>query len=144
MKSVLALFMMTFVLLLAGCQQNSDSADHDTHDMHDMGSNQELYDEVMNVHDEVMPKMNDLHKAKTSLQTRLELPGVNEAEKQEITRKIASIDSASDGMMIWMRQFEPLSDSEVGEDSARAYLEQELEKVKKVRADIQQALQAVE
>ena len=144
MKFILAPFIITFVLLLASCQQNSGDDQHESHDLSERGPNQELYDEVMSVHDEVMPKMNDLHKAKTSLQTRLGLPGVNEFEKQEIGRKIARIDSASEGMMIWMRQFEPLSDSQVGEDSARAYLELELQKVKKVRADIHQALQAVE
>lgn len=139
MKFIPAL--VTCVLFLVGCQQNSGDADHGSHGTGDAGSNQDLYDEVMNVHDEVMPKMNDLHKAKTALQTRLELPGINESERQEISRKIGKIDSASDGMMIWMRQFEPPAGDD---DSARVYLERELEKVQKVKADIHQALQAVE
>ena len=86
-----------------------------------------------------MPKMNDLHKAKTSLQTRLEMPGLGENEKQDLQNKIARIDSASESMMVWMRQFNPIPDS-AGEDKARAYLENELVKVKDVRENILRAL----
>jgi hypothetical protein len=88
-----------------------------------------------------MPKMDDLYKAKTTLQTRLAMPGLGEKEKQDITSKIAQLDSASEGMMAWMRQFEPIADS-VGVDKARAYLEGELVKVRRVRQDILEALQA--
>jgi hypothetical protein len=105
-------------------------------------SNQELYDEVMEIHDEVMPKMDDLYKAKTALTKRLkENPDLNESDKKEIHAKIAQIDSASEGMMVWMRQFDPLPDS-LGEDKAKAYLQSELVKVKKVREDILQALES--
>ena len=128
------------LLLFAACQKNSHDHDHGAAHEVDSSKNQPLYEEVMSVHDEVMPKMNDLHKAKTALKTRLEMPGIGENEKQEITNKIARIDSASEGMMIWMRQFNPIPDS-VGEDKAKAYLESELVKVKKVREDILKALE---
>ncbi|HEY9487346.1 MAG TPA: hypothetical protein VIQ51_03395 [Chryseosolibacter sp.] len=104
---------------------------------------QALYNEVMEVHDEVMPKLNDLYKAKTSLQTRLAMPGLGESEKAEINNKIARIDSASEGMMVWMRQFNPPADSSEIEE-ARTYLESELVKVKKVRQDILEALAAAQ
>ena len=104
---------------------------------------QALYNEVMEVHDEVMPKLNDLYKAKTSLQTLLAMPGLGESEKAEINNKIARIDSASEGMMVWMRQFNPPADSSEIEE-ARTYLESELVKVKKVRQDILEALAAAQ
>ena len=97
----------------------------------------------MGIHDEVMPKMNDLYKRKTALKTRLELPGISEHEKQEINQKLTRIDSASEGMMVWMRQFDPVPDSE-GEEKARAYLEAELVKVKKVKDEILEALASTE
>jgi hypothetical protein len=135
--------MLLLVFVVVACGQKHDEQDIASRDEVGPRGNQALYDEVMDIHDEVMPKMNDLYKAKTVLQTRLELPGVNANERQETRQKIAEIDSASEGMMAWMRQFEPLSDS-VGEDSARAYLEKELVKVKKVRKDILQALESVQ
>lgn len=145
MKISSTLTTLTLILplfFLAACQQ---SAEHQgSHHAEDQpGANQELYDQVMSIHDEVMPKMNDLHKHKTALKTRLEMPGLPEQEKQEILNEIARLDSASEGMMVWMRQFDPLPDS-AGEEKARAYLQSELEKVKQVREDILEALQSAQ
>jgi hypothetical protein len=107
-------------------------------------SNQDLYDEVMQVHDEVMPKMEDLYKAKVELKARtLDSPDIPESEKKAINDRIAQLDSASEGMMVWMRQFNPLPDS-LGEDKARAYLEGEKQKVQKVKEDILRALKDAE
>lgn len=138
MNILLRTFAFAFFLLVIGCNKQ---ADHDEQDDVQISPNQKLYNEVMQVHDEVMPKMNDLYKAKNSLQTRLKLPGLPEQERKEIEIKIAHIDSASEGMMVWMRQFDPPADS-LGEEKARAYLENELVKVKKVREDILEALES--
>jgi len=139
MKFIRSTSVLFLLLNFAACQQNQD---HE-HDDAATSPNQSLYEEVMGIHDDVMPKMNDLYKAKTRLQTRLAAPGVGDAERQEVTLAIARIDSASEGMMVWMRQFDPIPDS-VGEDKARAYLQEELVKVKKVREDILEALKMAE
>lgn len=136
-KAISALFLF---FMAAACQQTSHN-DQPTHDSVEASPNQKLYDEIMDIHDEVMPRMNDLHKTKTSLQTRLALPGLGEDERQEIQHNISRLDSASEGMMVWMRRFDPLPDS-AGEEKARVYLEAELEKIKKVRDDILSALKA--
>ncbi len=140
MRPTFTLLLLAFLVTFSGCQKSGEDHDH-ADDIHESENspNQALYDEVMNIHDEVMPKMNDLHKAKTSLQTRLEMPGLGENEKQDLQNKIARIDSASESMMVWMRQFNPIPDS-AGEDKARAYLENELVKVKDVRENILRAL----
>ena len=136
------IILLTFISFVA-CQQKPGDH-HDGGDENGLtGPNQTLYNEVMEVHDEVMPKLNDLYKAKTSLQTRLAMPGLGESEKEEINNKIARIDSASEGMMVWMRQFNPPADSSEIEE-ARTYLEGELVKVKKVREDILEALAAAQ
>jgi hypothetical protein len=128
MKFLRVCLIFPILLLSLGCEQKSTEA---------------LYNEVMAIHDEVMPKMNDLYQAKTGLSTRLKDPELSENEKQEIQVKIATIDSASESMMAWMRQFQPVSDT--GDDEkAQAYLKRELEKVKKVREDILQALEETE
>jgi hypothetical protein len=80
-----------------------------------------------------------IYKARTALKTRMELPGLPENERLEIGNNLARLDSASEGMMVWMRQFDPLPDS-AGEEKARTYLESELEKIKRVREDIVAAL----
>jgi hypothetical protein len=130
-------------IVAAACQQKSGEHQQGSDDIEQNAPNQALYEQVMTIHDEVMPKMNDLYKRKTTLKTRLALPGISEAEKEEINLNIARIDSASESMMVWMRQFDPVADSE-GEEKARAYLEAELVKVKKVREDILEALRAAQ
>ncbi|MEX2233273.1 MAG: hypothetical protein WD824_14015 [Cyclobacteriaceae bacterium] len=125
MKILVRLLAIAFLFSTQACEEKSTEA---------------LYNEVMDIHDDVMPKMNDLHKAKTTLQTRLAMPGTSETEKQEIDNKIAQLDSASEGMMVWMRQFNPLPDS-AGEEKAKEYLEKELVKVKKVKENILKALE---
>lgn len=137
MKKRFSIFLVIGLAISVSCQKNTSG--HETPDELENSPNQALYEDVMEIHDEVMPKMNDLHKAKASLQTRLTLPGTAESEKAEILNKIARIDSASEGMMVWMRRFNPLPDSS-GEEEARTYLENELVKVKNVRENILEAL----
>jgi len=139
MNRPLTTVVLAFFIMTSACEQKHDDQ-NDANDHVEGSENQALYDQVMKIHDEVMPKMNDLYKAKTSLQTRLKLPGLPESERDAVKQSITSIDSASEGMMVWMRQFEPIPDSE-GEEKARVYLEGELVKVKKVRENILKALQ---
>src|SRR5690349_12402162 len=81
--------------------------------------NQELYDEVMAIHDEVMPKMNDIHRYKKDFQAELANSAtITEARKTQLESSIVMLDSAGEGMMRWMRKFDPIADSE-GEEKAR-------------------------
>jgi hypothetical protein len=133
---------MVIGLFVVACGQKTDSHEHHSEagDALSEAGTEGLYNEVMKVHDEVMPKMDDLYKAKERLKDSIaNTPDLAEAKKQEIELLIAELDSASDGMMIWMRQFQPLEDS-LGEEKAREYLENEMERVKKVREDINEAL----
>ena len=67
-------------------------------------------------------------------------PGMANEKKKEIEGVIVRLDSASEGMMVWMRKFNPLPDS-LGEEQAKEYLEGEMEKIKKVREDVRKALE---
>jgi len=139
MNVVLKTLLLACILLTVACQQKPSEHDHPNDQMED-SPNKALYDQVMAIHDEVMPKMNDLYKAKTELRKRLEASDLTEAERTAIGEKIAQIEAADESMMVWMRQFEPIPDS-AGEEKAKQYLEAELIKVKKVREDILQALE---
>ena len=134
--------MLVMLVMLWSCGQksNDDHHDHEGHEIEE-GGNQALYDEVMKVHDEVMPKMNDIYKLKGQLKERIDnTPGLAEDKKKEIESIIVRLDSASEGMMVWMRKFNPLPDS-LGEEQAKEYLEGEMEKIKKVREDVRKALE---
>jgi len=129
-------------LILSSCGQKS----HD-HSMHEApadttadGGNAALRDEVMKVHDEVMPKLDNIYQLKEKLKNKIaETPALAAEKKKEIEATIAKLDSASEGMMIWMRKFDPMADS-LSVEKKREYLENEMEKVRKVREDIYEAL----
>jgi len=133
------------LLCFAATQCGQKSHEHDMHqhesaDSSQGGENKVLYDAVMDVHNEVMPEMDNIYKLKQALSDKIaKSPGLPEQKKQEIERTIVKLDSASEGMMIWMRQFSPLPDTDKA--AAKQYLEKEMIKVKKVKEDIIQALE---
>lgn len=147
MKNFVFCLTVVVSLVLASCQQKSAHEGHEGHDAHaqdktDISENEKLYNEVMKVHDEVMPKMNDIHKLKMSIKERIEKnPNLSKVERMKLDAMYAKLDSANDGMMVWMREFRPLPDS-VGEDKAKAYLENEMERVNTVRQKMLDAIEA--
>lgn len=117
---------LVLLVMIAGCNSKKD--------------NQALYDEVMKVHDEVMPKMNDIYKLKEELKKEIaDAPGMVEEKRKAIETAILQLDAASEEMMDWMRNFNPLPDS-LGEENARKYLEEQKAKVDKVKVDMLQAI----
>ncbi len=129
------LFLMSLVIA-AGCGQNTSSHSHEgTSQSMEENPNQELYDRVMAIHDEVMPKMDDLYTMKTVLSEKLkETANLPEDKRKALEELILQLDEAGKGMMDWMHQFKP--DDIVDAEQARAYLEDEMEKVRKVKNDI--------
>ena len=102
-----------------------------------------LYDEVMDIHDEVMPKMNDIYKMRKSLKDSIEnTADMSEETKLQITNTILQLDSAGNSMMVWMREFNPPDQKD--EAAFKKYMESELVKVKKMREDVMRALKAIE
>lgn len=133
---------LTLGLILTACGQKSH--DHSMHDAPDTTAddgNASLRDEVMKIHDEVMPKLDNIYQLKEKLKNKIaETPGLAEEKKKQIDATIAKLDSASEGMMIWMRKFDPMSDTLTPEKKTQ-YLEREKAKITKVREDIYKALE---
>jgi hypothetical protein len=97
------------------------SADKGNDDM------KKLYDEVMAIHDEVMPKMDDIHDTKKDLAKMLAT-----ADSTQVFDIMKKLDNADEAMMVWMQDFDPNYDQKSKEDQ-KEYLNNELEKVKKVK-----------
>ncbi len=69
---------------------------------------QPLYDEVMTVHDEMMPKLNDITKHQTTLRNRLDTLRTQPELKQELMRTnsiLGDLNRAEDAMWTWMHGF---------------------------------------
>ena len=121
------------LLVLAGCGKSQQAGDHDSHDADSTDANQILYDQVMNIHDEIMPKMQDIYDLKKSLQEKIaSTPDMIAGEKSKLEKRISNLDSVGQLMMDWMHSFSPLPDT-VSQEQAREYLESEMEKIRIVK-----------
>jgi len=134
----LPLFVWLAIFSLVSCSKSVDhsSMNHDSDQTQEEGPNQTLYNQMMDVHDEVMPKMDEIMKLKRELQEQVaHAPDMVIEQKQELENVISNLDSANNAMMNWMHrisEFNPLADS-VDQEKAREYLESEMEEIKKVK-----------
>jgi hypothetical protein len=90
----------------------------------------------MDVHDEVMPRMDDIYKQKKEFQDKL---ATKPADSLVVQQKIARLDSADHMMMDWMHQFNP-PESKASDEEAEKYLEDQLTKVNAMKDYVLKAL----
>jgi hypothetical protein len=106
---------------------------------------QALKDEVIAIHDEVMPYMGELRSLKKEIELKSDSlskeDSVAYAEKISHLNQLAEkLENAFEGMFVWMRQFKaPEEDTDKKE--AKAYLEDQKILVEKVNTDIKTALE---
>lgn len=118
------------ILFLTGCGgKGGDNGEKD---------NQVLYNEIMDIHDEVMPKTEQLYNISKQLKGNLK-DATMDAERELLQDQIDYFDSVNKMMMDWMHEFKPLPDT-TSEQAARQYYEAHLKKVKLVREAILTAL----
>jgi hypothetical protein len=108
----------------------------------------DLEDQVIAVHDEVMPLMDQLISLQEELKTKnadLESSGDADAKDQVIVNSliIDNLSQAHEGMMDWMRKYEPV-DLEADHAANMNYLQEELEKITAVQELTDMAITAAE
>jgi len=102
--------------------------------------NQVLKDEVIAIHDEVMPYMGDLKTLRKKINEKSELLEVqdsigNSEKVLELKLLAKDLDDAFEGMFVWMRQFKN-SYEEMSKEEIKSYLQEQKVLVSKVRDDI--------
>ena len=95
-----------------------------------------LEEEVIAIHDEVMPKMGDMHLARKALRKVLEKTE-DEVVKKEILSMIKDLENADEGMMTWMHEWKVPKN----EPEKTTYLNKEKEKITKVKVDMLTSLE---
>src|SRR5690348_9720881 len=118
--------LMLSCLLAFSCNRSADKEhDHNAEAADaiiEESPNIALHEEVMKIHDEVMPKLENIYSKKEALKNKIASnPSMPADQKKQIEASILKLDSASESMMNWMHTYSPLPDS-VGEEKARAYL----------------------
>ena len=120
------LLLATFFLLIA-C--NPSAKKEGNRDL------QGLKDEVMAIHDEVMPKMGELRKARKELMFLADsIVTIDSSKAQKMINAANELDRANEGMMVWMRQYEP--QFEASEDSLWNYYANQKELIQKVSEEM--------
>lgn len=90
-----------------------------------------LEKEVMEIHDEVMPRLGELNKDRKALQEILKVTD-EVTTKQELLNAIADLEAAEEGMMVWMSEWSvPKSEPE-----KTIYLKGEMVRIQKVKDDM--------
>ena len=132
----LALFIITLTI---SCSPNQDKEQQKMEE--------ELYAEVMAVHDEVMPKMSRILSLERELKEAVE--GLDSASSESLEkleyleRHIARLQEADEAMMQWMRSFE-VNQEGWAHDSIMSYLEKEKKRISQVQDKMLVAIEEAE
>lgn len=95
-----------------------------------------LRKQVIAVHDEAMPLMTEIYQSKNRLKEKLNSGKPSSDEKKNIEAVMSKLDSANQAMRVWMREFSDVKTTGISEDEAIANLQQELDKITKVKNDM--------
>ncbi len=133
------IFMLTLTsILLMSC---GGSVNQTTEEKGDQVNSESLMEEVMAIHDEVMPLMGSLRKKGKEFEAQLDsLQGDDLEQIQAVETKIAEVKDATEGMMNWMRNFEPDSILQMAEADQIKALKEEKAKILKVNKRIKDLL----
>ena len=90
-----------------------------------------LYEEVIEVHDEVMPLITDMHKNETALiKYSTHEPAFSDSLRNSIKTNITNLENTVEAMMDWMYKFSKPSGKD--EEEALAYLKGQKIKIRKI------------
>jgi len=112
------------ILTIAACK--ADTSDPDI---------KALYDDVMYIHDEIMPEMTTIHKLKKSIRNKAD----NDSLALEMIQKL---DEADESMMSWMADFGTFRKlDDAPKDERMQYLQAEYDKIKSVSNQMKTAIE---
>ncbi len=133
LKFINKIIFLSFIASIVGCEPNIKD------------QNKELKQEVIDIHDEVMPLMGDLKSLKKKIDEKKEIISQSESENidkiKELETLSMNLENAFNGMFVWMRQFQSSYD-EMSEEEVEKYLLKQKVKVEKVNEDIKKAMAA--
>jgi len=107
----------------------------------------DLYDEVIGIHDEVMPKMSTLLALENDLKEKIQevdTSGTNSAEEiKKLNDQISQLQVVDEAMMQWMRNFQ-VDQEGWSHDSVMTYMEQEKKSISQVRDQMLEVINSSE
>lgn len=89
-----------------------------------------LQEEVMAIHDSIMPMTDSVTRLKQRLKNR-EVE-ISKGDSAMVKKAIEKLNSANEAMMQWMRQYDQPSDT-LEQSKKKTYLKEQKEKIKRVK-----------
>lgn len=147
MRSVL--YLVFLFASLSACINNNDTENPSESTTNESSAEQtlegETWDDVIGIHDEVMPEMSTIGRIKRRVSAYLEEQTSSQpSTKTELLDLLTQLQQAEDGMWDWMynfQQLEPLQDS-LEHQGILDYLEYERARIVKVKAEMEQSIEA--
>lgn len=107
----------------------------------------ELEEEVIAIHDEVMPKMGELKALKRGVREKIQVLSTdtlrNKTKIQDLRLLEQELEDAFENMFVWMRQYDNSSE-DLDEDEKTQYFLQQKELVQVVNQDVKTAIELAE
>lgn len=125
------ILLISLVWFLAACDGNLKK------------ENEVLKEEVIAIHDEVMPLMGDLKNYQKQVEKRISQAdslGITPEEVANLKAIALDLGNSFEGMFVWMRQFKTSFD-EMPDEQVRDYLLEQKILVEKVNADIKKSIE---
>lgn len=147
-SKIFILTVLAGLIVLNACNQTSDKEtekeekeQNESEQMTDkekekLSEINKLKDEVIKIHDEVMPKMGELEQLANELTGLLANPkDLRPKDLSKINSHIQSLGTANETMMEWMRGYNATGEG-IEESKLKSYYKSELKKMKKVKEDM--------
>ena len=113
----------------------------------EQSAQEKLWDEMMAVHDEVMPKMGDLNRLSRNIRAQLDtVPPIDTLQKLQQLDLLIRLGKAEEGMMAWMSELKILDDLRATQSHKEIirYLEAEKQRIGAVRDSMMAGIEAGE
>ena len=129
-------------LIIVGCKSENTESDQDDNG-EEISTADVLYEEVIAIHDEVMPHLARIATLKSEIEEKItelenaDLP--SEEELQALRDQMITLDEADEAMMDWMRNFNSNQEG-WAEDSVLRYLEAEKLRITDVGVKVDEAI----
>lgn len=133
MKRYIPVFILALVGLF-GCAGSSSGDDCTSEEC----LKRKAYDNVIAVHDEVMPKLSQISKLKEQIEDKLKTVE-DTAVMADWEQLMMELDDADNSMWVWMRQFDSDLD-DLSYEEVMTYLKEEQEKVDEVARKINESI----
>jgi succinate dehydrogenase flavin-adding protein (antitoxin of CptAB toxin-antitoxin module) len=125
MNSILKISALLMISFLMSCESKEQEVE-------------KLKTETIAIHDEVMPKMDDIMKLKKELKSKQD-----STSNEEVQRLISALEESDKAMMNWMRNYDPRME-DMSDDEKLEYLKSQKSAIQKVKGKMNSSIAEAE